>query len=187
MACQSCFVERLHCASRPWADSSSKLHVSLIPIPYVGNPLTADIIILMLNPGFLPISIWAEDTVPNWSQVLWRNLRQERAIDCEPFLFLDPQFAWHPGFTYWAARFRKTVVHIMETRGIPYHQALKWLSQRVACLQLVPYASSSFGLPSHLIQSLPSVQQAKQFVHETLLPQVTDGKKLLIVARQAKT
>ncbi len=164
----------------------AKLQVSLVPVPYVGDLLGAKVLILMLNPGFLPLNIWAEGAVPEWPKILWKNLHQSFDSSRPPFVFLDPEFAWHPGFIYWSSRFKKTLLRIMEVQKLSYLEALKWLATKVAILQLIPYSSASCDLPEKMIRSLPSVQTVQAFARETLFQQALSGEKLLIVARRDK-
>lgn len=79
----------------------TRLHLGLLPIPYVGDLLHAGIYILLLNPSFAPCDYYAEEHSPEYHAALIRNLRQEHGDAAYPFFSLDPRFSWHPGFTYW--------------------------------------------------------------------------------------
>lgn len=160
-----------------------KLQTSLVPVPYVGNLENAKIYVLMLNPGFLPICHWAESHNTTLTDGLWQNLYQTT----DEFLFLNPDFAWHPGFTYWSSRFQKTLQQIMLKKSCSYQEALRFLSCSVANVQMVPYASNNFALSSQITNALPSVVQVKKFVRDVLLPNAEAENKIIIVARQNKS
>ena len=53
-----------------------RFHLSLLPVPYVGDLARADIFLLQLNPGF-SLSDYQELRVPSFKRHLERNLRQE--------------------------------------------------------------------------------------------------------------
>lgn len=161
-----------------------RLHLSLLPIPYGGNLGRADIVILLLNPGFSYVDYYAETRVPNFRRRLELNLRQSFDGIEFPFLWLDPDFCWHSGFAWWEKKLRDviTVIAAEKFKG-RYLHALRDLSARLAHVELVPYHSPSFR--SHaLIDDLPSVKAASQFVRDSLVPAANDGTKTIIVTRQ---
>lgn len=84
--------------------NDKSLHVGLLPIPYVGNLEKASVFILLLNPGLSLAIILRSIRLRNFGRSAWRNLRQENINDEFPFFFLDPRFAWHPGFEYWQSK-----------------------------------------------------------------------------------
>jgi hypothetical protein len=54
-------------ASPRFGDSSDdRLHLSLLPIPYMGDLRKADIVVLLLNPGFEYSDYWAETKMPEY-------------------------------------------------------------------------------------------------------------------------
>ena len=66
-----------------------RLHLGLIPLPFMGDMLNASIYVLMLNPG-LGSSDYYEYKVPSFQQSLLANLRQERITGVLPFVYLNP-------------------------------------------------------------------------------------------------
>lgn len=69
------------------------LHLSLLPVPYVGNLRKASVVVLMLNPGFNYSDYWAESDeckIPEFRKRLKANLKQSFNGVEYPFLFLDP-------------------------------------------------------------------------------------------------
>jgi len=164
----------------------NKLHLGLIPAPYMGDLRKASIFILMLNPGFNPNSYFAEAN-PNFRKALIKNLYQQNLDKDFPFVTLDPQFAWHSD--YWISKFqpkRRTGIleKLIEKKNITYREALKVIANKVACLQYVPYHSKS-GLPGGL-PTLASTEKIRQHVHKVILPKVKKGKALVIVMRKSK-
>jgi hypothetical protein len=164
-----------------------RLHLSLLPVPYVGDLVRAEIVVFLLNPGFSYSDYWAETKMPGFRKRLEENLQQSFKGVEFPFLYLDPEFCWHPGFIWWEKKLRDVVTEIAKQKfNGSYLVALSNLSRRLACLELVPYHSSSFGDRS-LIEQLPSVKLARQFASGTLVPAANAHKCTLIVTRQAKT
>jgi len=168
----------------------SKLHLSLTPVPYVGNIRKADIFILGLNPGVHPADYWAETLDEPHS----RRFRERRAGALRqnfdriefPFLSLDPEFSWHSGFFYWEKKLREVIFLIAERWcECSYLDALRSVANRLAVIELVPYHSEQFGAHS-FINKLPSIQTAKRFVHQAILPDARHGRKVIIVTRQAR-
>src|SRR5665213_2783340 len=162
------------------------LHLSLLPVPYVGDLRNAKIVILLLNPGFDYCDYWAEHEMPGFREQLKRNLSQSFEGIEYPFSGLDPQFCWYSGFMWWERKLREVIQKIALNRNWSYRDALSDLSRNLACVELIPYHSSSFG-DHKLIGRLPSIERAKVFVHEQLLPDAAADKRTLIVTRPERS
>jgi hypothetical protein len=102
-----------------------------------------------------------------------------------PHPFLDPQFAWHPGFAFWHRKLHSLAQAIVVQGGLGYQDALQCLARTVASVELVPYHSKSFGA-SALVKYLPSTTRMLAFVHEVLLPRVYQQDALVIVVRSVR-
>lgn len=163
--------------------SDNRLHLGLIPVPFVGDMKNASIYILMINPG-LELGDYFEYEVPCFQQALRDNLRQKHKNGVMPFLFLDPQFAWHGGFRYWHRKLKGIIERLAASRGESFTEARKTLGSKLAVVQLVPYHSTVFN-PKAL--KLSSVRLAQEFVKQTVAERVRCGKAIVIVARQVKT
>jgi hypothetical protein len=162
-----------------------QLHLSLLPVPYVGDLVKAELVILLLNPGFDYSDYWAETMVPDFRSRLIETTHQSLASREYPFWALDPSFCWHTGFMWWERRLREVIQQIAASKfGGSYKDALRDLSGKLACVELIPYHSASFR-DHRLIEHLPSVMHAKNFVLKTLLPEAKVGKRTLIVTRRA--
>jgi hypothetical protein len=167
-------------------ENSRRLHLSLRPVPYLGNLARAKIFILLLNPGLAPADYWAETHSPMLRKRLENNLTQSFGGIGFPFLMLDPQFYWCPGFKWWEGKLRETIRRIArEQYNNKYIEAMRDLSRKLACLELVPYHSSSFRTHA-LIRDLESVKMAKKFVETILTPRAEAGGCTLIVTRQVE-
>ncbi len=163
-----------------------RLHLSLLPVPYVGNLHDADIVILLLNPGFSYADYWAEYKVSAFRKRSEETLLQSLDGVEFPFFGLDPQFCFHGGFLWWEKKLRDVITAVAKKKPRrTYLEALRELSRRLACVELVPYHSSSFRAHA-LIGELPSVKMAQRFVRESLVPEARAGRRTLIVTRQAR-
>jgi hypothetical protein len=163
----------------------TKFHVGLYPQPYFGNLETASIFMLMLNPGLHASDYYAEENCSEYRAALRANLWQDNGDSDYPFLFLDPQFAWHSGFEYFHSRFKRVLQSLKDEKDLSYIQALRYLSRNLACLQLVPYHSKAFGSAS-LIQALQSTQAILAYAQEELMERAAKGEVYILVLRREK-
>jgi len=160
----------------------NRLHLDLLPIPFVGNLKSASIFLLMLNPGLSAQDYYGEYEVPAYKTALLNNLKQTEEAD---FVFLDPRFAWHGGFNYWHTKLRHVIDDLSSKLSITYGQARSILQSRLAAIELVPYHSASFAVPSQKFEQLRSVKLAHAFV-QNLLPRAREGECLIIATRAVK-
>jgi hypothetical protein len=174
-------------ASPRFGDSEDKrLHLSLLPVPYLGDLDHATIVILDLNPGLEYTDYWAETKMPALQRRLMDNLQQSFEGVEFPFLFLDPEFCWHTGFIYWEKRLRSVIKRIAAKEfKNSYFDALRDLSRKLAYVELVPYHSCSFD-DRILRDRLASVQRALDYARKSLIPDAIEGKRTLIVPRHTK-
>jgi hypothetical protein len=164
--------------------ADTRLHMSLLPIPYGGDLRAAEIVILLLNPGFSFTDYYAETRVPAFRTRLERTLTQDFSGTEFPFLWLDPEYCWHSGFVWWERKLRD-VAHLVAERRFNgrYLDALRDLARRVAHVELVPYHSPSFRAHG-LIDDLPSVRLVRQFARTSLAAAATRDERTIIVTRQ---
>ena len=162
-----------------------RLHLGLIPVPFMGDMLNASIYVLMLNPGLGP-GDYFEYEVPSFRRALLANLRQKRIAGVMPFVSLDPQFAWHGGFGYWHQRLKGVIEALAESNRMSLAEARSTLGTKLAVVQLVPYHSASFVDRGGLIQQLSSVRLVKEFVRQTVAERVRAQDSIVIVTRQVK-
>jgi hypothetical protein len=159
----------------------TRFHLSLLPTPYSGDLRAADIILLVLNPGFALSDYYAESRSPKFCDRLKGTLAQDFVGVDFPFVWLDPEYCWHGGFRYWERKLHDVTELIAKEKfGGRYLDALRHLSKRLAHVELVPYHSSSFKAYD-LIKDLPSARAARRFAQES----ASQGDKTIIVTRRA--
>ncbi len=171
--------------------NDTRLHLGLLPTPFMGDMRNASIYVLMLNPGLSPCDYYGEYQISPFRQALLANLRQERLEGVMPFISLDPQFAWHSGFDYWHGKLRKVIQELAKARsekvrGTTFAEARSELGAKLAVVQLVPYHSASFTDRGRLLDDLYSVQLAGEFVQETVAKRVRAKQAIAIVTRQVE-
>ncbi|MBA2704743.1 MAG: hypothetical protein H0U60_12930 [Blastocatellia bacterium] len=163
---------------------SDQLHLGLVPVPYIGDLKHASVVILMLNPGLEADDYYAETPGSAYRDAIIRNLRQEVNDTAYPFVFLDPQFAWHSTGKYWRARLAWLADELVGAQASGSTQALQLVSKHVVCLQLVPYHSATFGLSHDTVRTLPSAALVRGALSE-LLAQAQRGEKLIVAMRRS--
>ncbi len=94
-----------------------RLNLNLLPVPYSGDLRTAEIVVLLLNPGFTLADYWGEFEIPKLRQRLVATLQQSTAKSEFPFMWLDPEFCWHGGFIWWEKKLRDVVRVIAQGLG----------------------------------------------------------------------
>ncbi len=173
-----------------WHADDKRLHIGLVPVPFIGHLETASIFVLTLNPRVAPCNYFAETQRPQFEDkafldALLCNLAQQNAADTYPFMWLNPQFAWHPGFEYWVGATSKILTQL-EAHGMTRSQAALCLARKLAVLQLIPYPSRVFysrdSELKRLIHTLPSSLAAQEHA-QGLMQRALAGKAFVIVMR----
>ena len=150
------------------------LHLSLLPQPYHGDIRNAKVFVLLKNPGFSASDYVAEEMDDSFRQSIIETIRQK----VRSHMFLDPKWAWTGGFDWWESKLRQTALILAQRRfDNNYAQALQCLAETVACLELVPYHSKSFGGTT----KIASAKAVRAFAQRAS----KDGKKI-VVARAAR-
>lgn len=162
----------------------NRLNLSLLPNPFSGSLHAADIIILLLNPGLTFQDYYGEYEMPGFRErLIGMTIRNSEPVDF-PFMWLDPGLCWHGGFLWWERKLRDVLTVIAQKKfGGKYLDALKSMSRRLACIELVPYHAPSFKAHG-LIDKLPSTMAARAFAARAL-ESARSGEKTIIVTRQA--
>ncbi|HEY2826306.1 MAG TPA: hypothetical protein VGJ04_01800 [Pirellulales bacterium] len=161
----------------------TRLHLGLLPQPFIGNLRTAKVFVLMLNPGLNPNDYFAQYAQPGFRQAMLDNLAQRNV---ETFTFLDPQFAWCSGFRYWHSKFSKLIEALADNGGRSFSQARKEFSKWLATIELVPYHSRHFNIGSRYIKRMKSAELARSFVDEVVIPRAIAGECVIVVTRKVK-
>jgi hypothetical protein len=162
--------------------NDNRFRLSLVPVPYGGDLKRAEIVVLLLNPGFSYADYYAENNA-DYKARLRANLLQEFDGVEFPFLGLDPTFCWAAGYIWWKKKLRKLVAELARQRFAGrYVDGLRHTSQHLAFVELVPYHSSSFG-ETALLARLASVRRAQEFARDVLFS--SSSTNTVVVTRQA--
>lgn len=113
-------------------DSNLRADLSLRPRPYIGDLVKAQVVILLLNPGYGYHDHYAE-TSSKFVNALEENLSQKITNSDFPFLYLNPEFAWHGGFVWWEKKLKDVVIQldrqknceVTEMPSATFHNALR--------------------------------------------------------------
>lgn len=159
----------------------SKLHLNLLPIPYIGNLEKAKLFILSANPGVGATDYKIQDDDESYRKILRNNIRQEN-FDDYPFFCLNPKYAWHGGFEYWEPRFMPIINELTKNKKWTYQKALHELSNMIAVIEYIPYHSESG--PGR--KNMESSRMIKNYVHQDLLPRARNNEIEIIVTRKVK-
>ncbi len=140
----------------------------------------------MLNPGLGPDDYYAEYEVAKFRRALLANLKQKFRRGSLPFLFLDPQYAWHGGFAWWHRKLAGVISDLAKAWKVEFKEARARLARKLASIELVPYHSTKSAEAWIARPRLQSVSLAQNFVHDVVLSRVTDGKAIVIAIHKAK-
>jgi hypothetical protein len=164
----------------------TRLHLGLLPQPFFGDLRKATVFILLLNPGLGPDDYYGEYEIKGFRHALLDTIRQKFPKNSLPFLFLNPQYAWHGGFNWWHSKLAGVISKLSREWGIPFSEARSRLGRSIAGIELIPYHSANFRDSGHWIQHLPSVQLAKAYIDNIVMPRVERKEAIVIVTRQAR-
>jgi hypothetical protein len=168
------------------APGDTRLHLGLLPIPYLGDIQRATVFILLLNPGLGPDDYFGEYQITGYREALLRNLKQDFSHKSLPFLFLDPQYSWHGGFNWWHSKLSGVIEELARIWHITFAAARSELGRSLACIELFPYHSPSFNDAGSWLKDLQSVQLAKDYVHNFVMQRIRQKKAIIIVTRQTR-
>ena len=158
-----------------------RLHVGLLPVPFMGDLLNASVYVPMSCPG-VRRKDYEEYEQPAFRRALLANLRQERLDGFLPFPWLDPRFDWHDGFEYWDRRrgLGNTIRELARRLEIPEVEARRLLCERLAVIQVAPYHSANPPRDNRALRSWPSVNLAGEFVRDVVVPRVRSGEAVVL-------
>lgn len=176
------FIMDPRCGAR----GDKRLHLSLMPIPFLGNLEMAKVVVLLQNPGLSPTDYFGEFQVSGFRDLLNDNLRGELSKSDYPFLFLNPAVSWHGGFKWWNDKLSSVINSVAATMGTDYASARHLVANRLASIELVPYHSETFGLPTRWVEQLPSALLARRYLHDVLAPRAKNRDVRVVVTRQVE-
>jgi len=179
------------------AAARAALQTHLVPLPVNGKLLRADVVIAMTNSGYgKGDAAWERRFKELHAQHVeskWRNVHQTHTPKDEyPFYDLDPRFRDHPGAAYWKggavpvvpikrqqAKLKCLATELARIRGQTIDEVHRALANRLAVLELVPYASVNIKKLRGIHKYLPSSQEAIKLLHGL----AAEREKLVVVAR----
>lgn len=137
------------------------LRLDKLPLPYVGSPGVADVLLLALNGGFKPQDITHQNEDADYAQQNRRNLMFESRY---PFFYLDPAFKYTGGYQWWHRRLRHFIVKY----------GLEVVASRFACVQFFPYCSKSY-------KSLPQRVPSQEYSFSLVRQAIQAGKPIVVM------
>ena len=126
-----------------------------IPEPFIGNPSTAKVVLLLLNPGFHEATDVASHSREDFKTAIFQNLRHE--VQEYPFYPLNPAFSKTASAIWWRGRLSKLIKEVDEAT----------LAKKLLAIQWFPYHSRQWipGKPTWESQ-LYFFQMAKKMIAE---------------------
>ncbi len=165
------------------AQNKGFVHLSLLPAPYVGDVDNADIVVLMLNPGFLPLDYLAEEQMDFRLSALV-NLKQNFEHIQYRYQFLNPQFSWHGGYQWIMRKLGSLPEEVARQQARSVESVIAELANRMVVFELFPYHSVNFS-SSRLLGALPSVKAVREFILNSIIPRARDCQEITLVAARA--
>ncbi len=142
---------------------NEKIIVESIPEPFIGNPQTAKVVLLNLNPGHSDDDANAHSD-PDFRKAMMSNLRHE-VQEC-PFYGLNPKFAWTACGQWWTAHTRRL-----------HDAGLSWecISEGMLGVEWFPYHSRRSALPINAVCA--SQYYSFQLVKDMLRSKIVVGMR----------
>ena len=137
----------------------SQLHLEHLPVPFIGDPRKASVILLGLNPSWVPRSDL--DEPGDYADQPRLPLSFSSRI---PFFCLDEQFSHTAGYRWWWRRLRL----LIESCGVNV------ISRRVACVEWFPYRSPTF-------RRLPKVLPSQSYGFELVRAAAQRGAVVVVM------
>lgn len=140
-----------------------------IPEPFIGNPRSARIVLLGLNPGHSEDDKATYRNNADLRSSMFHNLRHESQE--YPFYPLNPAFRRTGAGRWWSARTRE----LRDLSGLNDHE----LANRLMVIEWFPYHSKRFAIPTGLCKSQEySFQLAKQMLQDGRLVVLMRARRL---------
>jgi hypothetical protein len=136
------------------------LRCEVLPHAWLGNPLTARVLILQLNPGFGDADVINEERNPHYRPLIRESLALRESTT---FWALDPRLADTGAGQWWRPRLRPLIAELNEER----------VRERVAVVEYFPYHSVGYLWPPRL----PSQDFGFSVVREA----VSNGAVILVM------
>jgi hypothetical protein len=177
--------EECHQSFDPWT-GGKQLHPRLVPLPFMGDVANACVVLLLLNPGLSATDYFAEMQVAGFRERLLANLQQDFTREEYPFFALDPKLAWHSGNRYWERKFGDVVKSLATEWHISNNAVRSRIAKRICAVELLPYHSCSFSIPSRARKAMHSMKLAVDDVKQVLQPRADAGHCLIVAMRSVR-
>lgn len=141
------------------------LRLEVLPVPYLGNPIEAKILLLCLNPGFSQQDLRVYDNDPKCNE---ENIKTLTFESNPPFFYLNQKFSDTGGYKWWSKILKECLARFGEDR----------VSHKFMCLQYIAYHSVTFINP-------PSILESQNFTFD-LLRKAMNQEKIIVVMRSKK-
>lgn len=139
--------------------------LEVFPVPYVGDPNKAKVVLLGLNPGFIEHDIEVYETDPEFNR---QSLKTLTFSSNPPFFYFNNKFTYTGGYKWWS----KILGECIRKFG------LDTVSEKFMCLQYIPYHSVTF-------KNSPKYLESQKFTF-SLLAKAIDQKKVVVIMRSKK-
>jgi hypothetical protein len=144
-------------------NNDERVIVESIPEPFIGNPQSAKVVLLSLNPGH------SDDDAKAHSDAAFRgamshNLRHEAQEF--PFYALNPKFSWTACGNWWKAH-----TSTLQKAGLSWEA----ISEGLLVIEWFPYHSRRSGLPIKPV--CPSQEYSFQLAREVLESKIVVGMR----------
>lgn len=146
--------------SRHPGDRDREIKLSVLPEPFIGNPQSATVVLLHLNPGHSSADKRAHSVAPFRNAIL-RNLRHEPQD--YPFYYLNPEFD-NPGAKWWRSHLRELFDKTKLDLGA--------VARRMCVIEWFPYHSRRGGVPR-----CPSQQYSFEIARSALSTKLVVGMR----------
>jgi len=147
-----------------FANPERIIDTALVPEPFIGNPISATVVLLNLNPGWAPGDPRAHAD-PGFRAAIFRNLRHEAQE--YSFFPLNPKFEWTPCANWWRKKTKELVAEC----------GREAVAARLLVIEWFPYHSSKRPTGLTCESQNYSFQLARQML---------DSHKLVVLLRSRK-
>lgn len=146
-------------------DRTSHLHFEIKPMPYLGNIQKATVVVLALNPGFVPEDLTGYNE-PTFMKLHELSFTQEAD---PPFYAIDSRHASSGTYIWW-----HRILGSLSKAGVSEEQ----MSQHLMCVQYFPYHSVTY---TNISPVLPSQHYSFDLVRQAMAQQ-----KIIVIMRSSR-
>jgi hypothetical protein len=144
-----------------YPSNRATLRLDVLPVPYIGDPVRAEVVLLALNPGFVE-----QDALDMEDADFAAQKRAALTFTARtPFKALDPTSPASGDYLYWHRALRPLIERLGQ----------EVVAEHLACVEFFPYASIRF-------KRLP-VPVPSQFFGFRLVRDAVDAGKLIVILR----